>query len=107
MNPGGFYDEGALRQTAINLNGRGVPLDILQQWGWPVLPIGGDGNIQLRASGSVQANAPLKPTVNAQLHAVNMSKQEVTQTMSNGEVSTAPPVVPAPTEAAPVSPPAQ
>ncbi|MCS2162341.1 AsmA family protein [Scandinavium sp. H11S7] len=97
------------RQTAINLNGRGVPLDILQQWGWPVLPIGGDGNLQLRASGSVQANAPLKPTVNAQLHAVNMSKQEVTQTMSNGEVSTAQPVAPAPTEAAPapVSPPAQ
>lgn len=91
------------RQTAINLNGRGVPLDLLQQWGWPVLPIGGDGNLQLRASGSVQANAPLKPTVNAQLHAVNMSKQEVTQTMSNGEVSTAQPVVPAPTEAAPVS----
>jgi hypothetical protein len=90
------------RQTAINLNGRGVPLDLLQQWGWPVLPIGGDGNLQLRASGSVQANAPLKPTVNAQLHAVNMSKQEVTQTMSNGEVSTAQPVVPAPTEAAPV-----
>ncbi|TDN46693.1 AsmA family protein [Scandinavium goeteborgense] len=97
------------RQTAINLNGRGVPLDILQQWGWPVLPIGGDGNLQLRASGSVQANAPLKPTVNAQLHAVNMSKQEVTQTMSNGEVSTAQPVMPAPTEAAPVpvSPPQQ
>ena len=90
------------RQTAINLNGRGVPLDLLQQWGRPVLPIGGDGNLQLRASGSVQANAPLKPTVNAQLHAVNMSKQEVTQTMSNGEVSTAQPVVPAPTEAAPV-----
>ncbi|MCS2170919.1 AsmA family protein [Scandinavium sp. TWS1a] len=97
------------RQTAINLNGRGVPLDILQQWGWPVLPIGGDGNFQLRASGSVQANAPLKPTVNAQLHAVNMSKQEVTQTMSNGEVSMVQPVVPAPTEAAPapVSAPAQ
>lgn len=90
------------RQIAINLNGRGVPLDLLQQWGWPVLPIGGDGNLQLRASGSVQANAPLKPTVNAQLHVVNMSKQEVTQTMSNGEVSTAQPVVPAPTEAAPV-----
>ncbi|MFG6654086.1 AsmA family protein [Scandinavium sp. M-37] len=93
------------REVAINLNGRGVPLDILQQWGWPGLPLGGDGNLQLRASGNVQANAPLKPTVNGQLHAVNMSKQEVTQTMRNGEVNTAQPVTPAPTPAAPISPP--
>ncbi|HEX4501649.1 MAG TPA: AsmA family protein [Scandinavium sp.] len=91
------------RQTAISLNGRGVPLNILQQWGWPVLPITGDGNLQLRAKGTVQASAPLKPTVNGQLHATNMAKQEVTQTMTNGEVSTPQPVAPAPTNAAPAS----
>ncbi|WP_312629521.1 AsmA family protein [Scandinavium sp.] len=90
------------REAAISLNGRGVPLNILEAWGWPVLPISGDGNLQLRASGKVQASTPLKPTVSGQLHAVNMNKQEVTQTMTNGEVSTATPVVPAPTEAAPV-----
>ncbi|BBT68853.1 MULTISPECIES: AsmA family protein [Enterobacteriaceae] len=77
------------RQTSITLNGRGVPLNILQQWGWPALPIDGDGNIQLTASGSVQADAPLKPTVNAKLHAVNMAKQEVTQQMQGGVVSVA------------------
>lgn len=82
------------RQTAINLNGRGVPLNILQTWGWPALPIGGDGNFQLSASGSVQADAPLKPTVNGKLHAVNMEKQEVTQTMTGGAVSTVPAVAP-------------
>ncbi|EIS5820475.1 AsmA family protein, partial [Salmonella enterica subsp. enterica serovar London] len=59
------------RQTQISLNGRGVPMDVLQQWGWPALPIAGDGNIQLTASGNIQADAPLKPTVNGQLHAVN------------------------------------
>ncbi|MEW5561600.1 AsmA family protein [Enterobacter asburiae] len=90
------------REAAISLNGRGVPLNILEAWGWPVLPISGDGNLQLRASGKVQASTPLKPTVSGQLHAVNMNKQEVTQTMTNGEVTTATPVVPAPTEAAPV-----
>ncbi|MCP6183080.1 hypothetical protein NL435_27395, partial [Klebsiella pneumoniae] len=37
-----------------------------------------------------QADAPLKPTVNAQLSAVNMEKQQVAQTMRNGEVNTAP-----------------
>ena len=72
------------RQTNVTLNGRGVPLNVLQQWGWPALPITGDGNIQLTASGNVQAEAPLKPTVNGQLHAVNMEKQEVTQQMQNG-----------------------
>jgi len=74
------------RHTSVTLNGRGVPLNILQQWGWPALSIDGDGNIQLTASGSVQAQAPLKPTVNGQLHAVNMNKQEVTQQMQAGVI---------------------
>ncbi|EIM3680090.1 AsmA family protein [Salmonella enterica] len=75
------------RQTQIGLNGRGVPMDVLQQWGWPTLPIAGDGNIQLTASGNIQADAPLKPTVNGQLHAVNAQKQQITQTMQAGVVS--------------------
>ena len=74
------------RQTHVTLNGRGVPLNVLQQWGWPTLPITGDGNVQLTASGNVQADAPLKPTVNGQLHAVNMDKQEVTQQMLGGMI---------------------
>lgn len=94
------------REVAISLNGRGVPLDILQQWGWPVLPITGDGNLQLKAHGNVQTSAPLKPTVSGQLHAINMNKQEVTQTMANGEVSTPQPVVPAPTGGVPAAEPA-
>ncbi|EGS3462542.1 AsmA family protein [Salmonella enterica] len=75
------------RQTQISLNGRGVPMDVLQQWGWPALPIAGDGNIQLTASGNIQADAPLKLTVNGQLHAVNAQKQQITQTMQAGVVS--------------------
>ncbi|EKG9702588.1 TPA: AsmA family protein [Salmonella enterica] len=75
------------RQTQISLNGRGVPMDVLQHWGWPALPIAGDGNIQLTASGNIQADAPLKPTVNGQLHAVNAQKQQITQTMQAGVVS--------------------
>ncbi|WP_152975301.1 AsmA family protein, partial [Citrobacter freundii] len=83
------------RQAQISLNGRGVPMTILQQWGWPALPLSGDGNIQLTASGNIQADTPFKPTVNGQLHAVNVEKQQVTQTMQAGVVSgsevTAPP----------------
>ncbi|QXB76934.1 AsmA family protein [Enterobacter asburiae] len=84
------------RQTTVSLNGRGVPLNVLQQWGWPALPITGDGNIQLTASGSVQASAPLKPTVSGKLNAVNMDKQQVQQTMTGGVVSTAPSPQPSP-----------
>ena len=80
------------RQTTVSLNGRGVPLNILQSWGWSALPIGGDGNIQLTASGSIQANAPLKPTVSGKLNAVNMEKQQVVQTMTGGVVSTPSPL---------------
>ncbi|ECG8591210.1 AsmA family protein [Salmonella enterica subsp. salamae] len=75
------------RQTQVSLNGRGVPMDVLQQWGWPALPISGEGNIQLTVSGNIQANAPLKPTVSGQLHAVNAQKQQVTQVMQAGVVS--------------------
>lgn len=78
------------RQVNLSFNGRGVPLNILQAWGWPALPISGDGNFQLTANGSVQANAPLKPSVNGQLSATNMDKQQVAQVMRNGEVSNAP-----------------
>ena len=78
------------RQVNLSLNGRGVPLNILQAWGWPALPISGDGNFQLTANGSVQANAPLKPSVNGQLSATNMDKQQAAQLMRNGEVSNAP-----------------
>uniref|UniRef100_A0A8H9YSF2 AsmA family protein n=1 Tax=Pseudomonas tritici TaxID=2745518 RepID=A0A8H9YSF2_9PSED len=86
------------RQTTVSLNGRGVPFKILQQWGWPELPITGDGNVQLIASGSIQAKAPLKPTVNGKLSAVNMDKQKVEQTMTAGQVSTTsqPTVAPSP-----------
>ncbi|QGU13196.1 AsmA family protein [Leclercia sp. 119287] len=84
-----------VRQTTINLTGRGVPLNVIQQWGWPALPVTGDGNIQLNASGNVQKDSPLKPTVNGRLSAINMDKQQVTQTMTGGAVSTV--ETPAPT----------
>lgn len=89
------------RQVQVSLNGRGVPVNVLQHWGWPALPLAGDGNIQLTASGTVQADAPLKPTVNGQLHAVNADKQQVTQTMQAGvvsgnDVSTTEPAAPTP-----------
>lgn len=74
------------RQVNVNLNGRGIPLSILQQWGWPALPLSGGGNIQLTATGRVNAEAPLKPTVNGELKVIDVMKQQLTQTMRNGEI---------------------
>lgn len=78
--------QGAERQVNVNLNGRGIPLSILQQWGWPALPLSGGGNIQLTATGRVSAEVPLKPTVNGELKAIDVMKQQLTQTMRNGEI---------------------
>lgn len=74
------------RQTTVSLNGRGVPLSIISQWGWPALPVAGDGNFHLTASGSIQDKLPLKPTVNGKLTAVNSDKQTINQTLLNGQV---------------------
>lgn len=74
------------RQTTVSLSGRGVPLNIINQWGWPALPVTGDGNFQLTASGSVQDKLPLKPTVNGKLAAVNEDKQKINQMLLNGQI---------------------
>ncbi|HBC80709.1 MAG TPA: AsmA family protein [Escherichia sp.] len=81
-----IVSQGPERQVNVNLNGRGIPLGILQQWGWPALPLSGGGNIQLTATGRVNAEAPLKPTVNGELKAIDVMKQQLTQTMRNGEI---------------------
>ncbi|HFS5793440.1 TPA: AsmA family protein [Citrobacter werkmanii] len=73
------------RQTSVSLNGRGVPLNIISQWGWPALPVTGDGNFQLSASGSIQDKMPLRPTVNGKLTAVTMDKKNINQTLVNGQ----------------------
>ncbi len=78
------------RQVNLEFSGRGVPLKDPAGLGLAVATYKSGDGIQLTASGSVQADAPLKPTVNGQLSAVNMEKQQVAQIMRNGEVSPAP-----------------
>lgn len=75
------------RSVNLSLNGRGVPVNILQEWGWPALPISGDGNLHLTATAAVRADAPLKPTVNGELQVINAQKQQVKQSMHGGIVS--------------------
>lgn len=74
------------RNMAINLRGRSVPVNTLQPWGWPVLPLEGDGNLQLSATGSLSAQGPLRPTVNGTLQATGADGKQLQQTMQKGEV---------------------
>ncbi|WP_300000701.1 AsmA family protein [uncultured Cedecea sp.] len=94
----GFRDKGILeatatisqtpqRVTAVELKGQGVPVNTLKDWGWPSLPLDGEGNLSLSASGQLAADTPLRPTVNATLRATDAQGQQIQQTMRQGVVA--------------------
>ena len=74
------------RQVTLSLNGRAVPVNVLRNWGWAQVPLQGDGNLQLTASGSLAADAPLRPSVNGQLQVTGAGGQQVQQVMQGGVV---------------------
>ncbi|MFW5388068.1 MULTISPECIES: AsmA family protein [unclassified Yersinia (in: enterobacteria)] len=79
-------DQTPARALSLALTGRSVNLDILQNWGWPALPLQGLGNLKLQIKGSLAADTPLKPTVSGSLQATDSNGQQVNQTMQHGEV---------------------
>ncbi|CQQ97824.1 asmA family protein [Yersinia mollaretii] len=79
-------DQTPARAFSLALTGRSVNLDILQNWGWPALPLQGLGNLKLQIKGSLAAETPLKPTVSGSLQATDSQGQQVNQTMQHGEV---------------------
>jgi len=90
-----FAGEGLLEATAIinqqadrafslSLTGRTVPLNVLERWGWPTIPLSGNGNLQLTLTGGMRARVPFKPTLNGKLHALDTEGKTVTQTMTQG-----------------------
>ncbi|MFP2516929.1 AsmA family protein [Buttiauxella agrestis] len=82
----GAISQAPQRNAAMNLRGRAVPVNVLQQWGWPAVPLEGNGNLQLSVTGNLAAQTPLKPTVNGTLQATSADGKQVQQTMQNGEV---------------------
>jgi hypothetical protein len=82
----GAISQAPQRNTAINLRGRSVPVNVLQQWGWPALPLQGNGNLQLSVTGNLAAQTPLKPTVRGTLQATSADGKQAQQTMQNGVV---------------------
>lgn len=79
-------DQTPARALSLALTGRSVNLDILQNWGWPALPLHGLGNLKLQIKGSLAADTLLKPTVNGSLQATDSNGQQVNQTMQQGEL---------------------
>ncbi len=88
------------RQIALSLNGRAVPANVLENWGWPQVPLQGDANMRLSARGQLNADRPLKPTVNATLTINAANGQQIQQTMQAGVVAGTPvtPEAPSTTE---------
>jgi hypothetical protein len=83
------------RTFSVTLNGRAVPLSLVQNWGWPTVPANGDGTLQVQLQGQLAAGTPLKTGLNGQLTATDAQGQQITQQMINGTVSGAAPAPPA------------
>jgi AsmA family. len=75
----------AQRPFTLNLKGQAVPANVLQNWGWPALPLSGSSNLQLQLKGSLSADAPLRASAEGSL-SVTTDTQSVQQTMRGGQV---------------------
>lgn len=75
------------RPFTLNITGRNVPLNILNNWGWPPLTLEGNGSMQLNLKGNLAENQPLRPTVSGQLHATDGQGNAINQTMEAGNVT--------------------
>jgi hypothetical protein len=73
------------RAFSLSLHGRETPLNLLQDWGWPAVPLTENGELTLKMQGSLAKDAPLKPSVNGSLSAVAGDKS-VQQTVQAGNL---------------------
>lgn len=74
------------RALTLSLHGREAPLNLLQNWGWPAVPLEGNGELTLQMQGSLAKETPLKSSVNGTLSAVAGDKS-VRQTVQAGELT--------------------
>ncbi|MTD28833.1 AsmA family protein [Erwinia sorbitola] len=74
------------RALSLTLTGRQVPVNLLHDWGWPQLPLQGNGNLQLKMQGNLSAAQPLKSSVNGTL-TLTTDDKSIHQTMVAGQVA--------------------
>ncbi len=63
----------------LTLNGRSVPVNTLQQWGWQPVPLEGDGNLQLQLKGLLNSDGPFKASLQGRLQATSKAGQTLEQ----------------------------
>lgn len=74
------------RALSLSLHGRDAPLNLLQDWGWPAVPLEGNGELTLKMQASLAKETPLKSSVNGTLSAVTGDKS-LQQTVQAGELT--------------------
>ncbi|WP_158782307.1 AsmA family protein [Pantoea sp. BAV 3049] len=74
------------RALSLTMTGREVPVDLLHDWGWPTVPLDGNGTLQLKVQGSLAADKPLKAGMNGTL-SVTAGDKTLQQTMTGGQVA--------------------
>ena len=79
-------DQSPARHLSLTLNGRAVPADVLQNWGWPAPALSGEASLQLKLEARLAADTPLSRSANGAL-TLSADGQTLQQTMVNGEVS--------------------
>ncbi|MGD8108612.1 AsmA family protein [Pantoea sp. FN0302] len=82
-------DQTPARHLSLTLNGRAVPADVLQNWGWPAPPLTGQATLQLQLNARLAAKTPLKSSANGTL-TLSTDGKTLQQSMTQGEVSTHP-----------------
>lgn len=75
----------AQRPVTLNLKGQAVPANVLENWGWPALPVSGNSNLQLQLKSSLRAGTPLRASTDATL-SVTTESQSLQQNMRAGQV---------------------
>lgn len=73
------------RPLTLNLKGQAVPANVLENWGWPALPLNGNSNLQLQLKASLSATTPLRNSAEGNL-TVTTETQSVQQTLRAGQV---------------------
>lgn len=63
----------------LSFDGRSVPLNTLQQWGWQQMPLEGDGNLQLQLKGMLHGDGPFKSSLQGHLQATSKEGQTLEQ----------------------------
>jgi hypothetical protein len=63
----------------LSFDGRSVPLNTLQQWGWQPVPLEGEGNLQLQLKGMLNGDGSFKSSLQGHLQATSKEGQTLEQ----------------------------